>query len=1206
MKPLHLDSLALSLPFQLKLCFVLVVLSLGIGDSQASGFFKSSRHVVPTIQKKQLNTSLMSLATSQSTDFKAEFRVYSPSPGVFSQDGMQGLSYTDIEKVAGFDVRGTSLTKLSIWTSRADTNQVVVPNSITSPTDNFNEVPIWTQDANRNGLFDEGDSIMFFGHGSSIWQQVNDPSYELKYQLSHSHWGDYQSYYLGVLQSSIAQSLDTIALSGAVTDTLNYLWNYRHAEKETTLRDDVHRDANGGGIDDSTGVEWHWIFIPSDDESVYSVNHPNTSKFPGYDGDSAYAWVKYYPGRERGTLAASHAILSEANRLAITTPSSQFLIDGVEQTKLDHRPYMGKFLFQLDELQVDSRNFGIQVDLSSNFNQYNHRFDAYTIGYKGKLNYDSAQPYILTETSESQNLAIELSSDLSLIKLVNYEASNILPIRENLHIDPNTIESGQYFIWDKSIKTPEVFAITNSPQGAIQNLSTLESGTSSQNDIEYLIITPSKFVNSSLKLSELRSSGRLLRSMKTGVVEVEKIFMHYSGGRASPLAIRDYLRHVRSLTGASLKYLLLVGDTHYDVRNLLAKDVDIHVPIYEFEDYATDDFYAILDPGEYLLGMNYSLDLAVGRLPVSTTANMDDYLDKLSNFSEKGVMNQGFWRSQILLSADDFAQNGNADNIGADHMKNSEIVSKTIENENPWLTQTKVYIDDYASDASFQKPTAQQDIIRKLDHGQLFFNYFGHGSSDQIADENLFNDLSVNQIRNEYKTPIFSAFSCTVGRVDRINGTTLSQELFNEGLTGAIATVAASRSTYNSDNREMASVFFENMFDFSKDLLLGEALRKTKESIAQTGNTADRWNAEKYILLGEPVLTIPKPRLEINFESLPDTIQALEKVQIRGQVTGASKSGKIYLKVNEQASIRFYPGLNEGTFDDVYVQQSGKTLYAEVLGFKNGEFSTEFITPRKLSFGDTNAVIQAYAWEDKQPYYGAVAKSGISLNGTSSDASSIKDNEAPIIKAYPCDVNPVTTGYYGSEIEISSPACIEFEVSDETGIDLSEEVDEGVTVEVSEIYTRQHANFEILQGKRATFRLELGISVAPGEYTLEVRALDILGNFNSHQWLLKLSNESVQLLTDVYNVPNPMKKRTRFFFKTHSNSEVKIKVFDQNGRLVRILNNAVSGVTVFNGRDRYGRKLANGVYFYKVITRRIDSKGLQVNESKLEKLLISR
>ena len=110
---------------------------------------------------------------------------------------------------------------------------------------------------------------------------------------------------------------------------------------------------------------------------------------------------------------------------------------------------------------------------------------------------------------------------------------------------------------------------------------------------------------------------------------------------------------------------------------------------------------ASLDPGEELIRSSYDFDLSLGRLPVSSDEDVENYIEKLKLFSEKGEMNQGFWRSQILLAADDFSQNGEADQIGAAHMNNSEALSSVIKFQNQWINQTKIYIEEYAADAMF-------------------------------------------------------------------------------------------------------------------------------------------------------------------------------------------------------------------------------------------------------------------------------------------------------------------------------------------------------------------------------------------------------------------------------------------------------------------------------------------------------------------------
>jgi flagellar hook assembly protein FlgD len=77
----------------------------------------------------------------------------------------------------------------------------------------------------------------------------------------------------------------------------------------------------------------------------------------------------------------------------------------------------------------------------------------------------------------------------------------------------------------------------------------------------------------------------------------------------------------------------------------------------------------------------------------------------------------------------------------------------------------------------------------------------------------------------------------------------------------------------------------------------------------------------------------------------------------------------------------------------------------------------------------------------------------------------------------------------------------------------------------------------------------------------------------------------------VFNYPNPFILETYFtFILTDYADEVEIKIYTINGRLIQNLivppqsENAYYQVH-WNGRDRDGDEVANGVYFYKVIAK---------------------
>ena len=92
-------------------------------------------------------------------------------------------------------------------------------------------------------------------------------------------------------------------------------------------------------------------------------------------------------------------------------------------------------------------------------------------------------------------------------------------------------------------------------------------------------------------------------------------------------------------------------------------------------------------------------------------------------------------------------------------------------------------------------------------------------------------------------------------------------------------------------------------------------------------------------------------------------------------------------------------------------------------------------------------------------------------------------------------------------------------------------------------------------------------------------------------------------ITNVLNYPNPFTTSTRFVF-TLTGSEIpqymKIQIMTVKGIVVKEITEQELGpihigtnITEYawDGRDQYGSKLANGVYFYRVITR-LDDKNM--------------
>uniref|UniRef100_A0A832DH05 Gingipain domain-containing protein n=1 Tax=Ignavibacterium album TaxID=591197 RepID=A0A832DH05_9BACT len=119
-----------------------------------------------------------------------------------------------------------------------------------------------------------------------------------------------------------------------------------------------------------------------------------------------------------------------------------------------------------------------------------------------------------------------------------------------------------------------------------------------------------------------------------------------------------------------------------------------------------------------------------------------------------------------------------------------------------------------------------------------------------------------------------------------------------------------------------------------------------------------------------------------------------------------------------------------------------------------------------------------------------------------------------------------------------------------------------------------------------------------GRHVLEVLAKDASNNFfdtTSYRQIFYVYNDPD--LRQVYNYPNPFKDDTYFTFElrgVNPPEEFKIKVFTIAGRLIREIIVPPSSLQIgfnkiyWDGKDQDGDEIANGLYFYKIISKQGD------------------
>lgn len=119
-----------------------------------------------------------------------------------------------------------------------------------------------------------------------------------------------------------------------------------------------------------------------------------------------------------------------------------------------------------------------------------------------------------------------------------------------------------------------------------------------------------------------------------------------------------------------------------------------------------------------------------------------------------------------------------------------------------------------------------------------------------------------------------------------------------------------------------------------------------------------------------------------------------------------------------------------------------------------------------------------------------------------------------------------------------------------------------------------------------------------GKYSLDVKATDRSSNVSGRvDYKIQYEVINKPMITEVLNYPNPFSTSTKFVF-TITGSEIpqtlKIQIMTITGKVVKEISREELGYLhigrniseyAWDGTDQYGGKLANGVYFYHVVTR---------------------
>jgi hypothetical protein len=727
---------------------------------------------------------------------------------------------------------------------------------------------------------------------------------------------------------------------------------------------------------------------------------------------------------------------------------------------------------------------------------------------------------------------------------------------------------------------------------------------------ELLVITHSTLLAEAERLAAFR---REHDGLAVKVVTVQQVYNEFSSGRQDVTAIRDYARYLYT-SGGKLRYLLLFGRGYYDYKGRTPATFNL-VPLYEsynsthpIYSYASDDFYGFLEDGEgdWIESEegNQSLEIGIGRLPVTPPEEARQVVDKLIRYSSDAP-SLGNWRQRLLFVADD--EDGNI------HQQDAEKLAGIVEGTQSLFNIRKVYVDAYPkiiTANSQSSPAAQTALQDAINQGALIVNFTGHGSQQFWTYENIFSKSIAEKLQNKHRLPLFVTATCEFGLHDGAQRSGAESLVLNPN-GGAIGLLTTSRPVFSFTNLKINSAFYRNAFPATvgEPLRLGDIMRLTKnEGVPGTGV-----NNRNFVLLGDPSMQLAYPKqpaaiLSITDTNLQpvDTLKALDVLRVEGvvlqQATGEadpSFEGKLLATVYDKQDVLQTLGQTDPSMQ---YRQRQNVLYRGEARVTGGHFSFEMMVPKNIRYDTDFGRIELYAIHSNGKRDAAGASETLQVGGSSSTRAT--DRTPPQIQLYLND----TTFTSGNPVDKQAVLLARF--TDESGInisyagvaqDIEAQLDDTTTYILNDYYTSTNGSFK--EG-----RLEFPLyNLKPGTHQLRLQAWDTQGNRQEETISFYVPGQEGISISQVRNFPNPLRTQTTFSI-THNRSgddlELTVLLYNRDGRLLDTLIQRVEGATGtlhLPASVAVFKNLSPGLYVYKVLLRSL-SDGSVVE--KTEKLII--
>ncbi|MED9995725.1 MAG: type IX secretion system sortase PorU [Paludibacteraceae bacterium] len=639
---------------------------------------------------------------------------------------------------------------------------------------------------------------------------------------------------------------------------------------------------------------------------------------------------------------------------------------------------------------------------------------------------------------------------------------------------------------------------------------------------DMVIIAPDEYVEPAEKLAQHHRS---YDGMTVQVVTPQTIYNEFSSGTPDVTAYRWLMKMLYDRADNpqnAPKHLLFMGVAYYDNRGLKHPVPNMlsyqsQESLNETASYVTDDYYGLLEDGEGNLVQAGTLEIGVGRFPVSTQQEAYNCVDKTIRYVTQSAY--GDWRNTFAFLADD--EDANL------HMKQANALADTLRSLNASFEIKKIWLDAYPMEqqaSGSYYPMARDAILRSLQEGVLVFTYVGHGGPNHLTSERTIGMSDITYMVNN-NLALWITATCDFSRYDSYEKSAGVEVILNPR-GGAVASFTTTRVVYSTNNNNLAQALYHELIpaEGAPKPTLGEVSRLAKKRLQ---NDVNKLN---FSLLGDPAITLHYPQQKVVTDSINGqnpkdaTMPALGLITVKASVRDMDNNvdetfqGVAHVVLyDKEEMLKTLSGKGNAPFE--YTNYTN-VLFNGNVNVVDGRMEFTFMIPKDINYAIGNGRLVYYLTEAEQTADAHGHNHEFNIGGTASDIN--PEQKGPVIRPY------LNTPNFVNGQKVNSKPVLYAHMYDEYGINtVGSGIGHDITLRLSsnpKETIKLNGYYEASLGDYRSGVLRYPLNELPeGHYIMELKAWN-LQNISTTAVLDFVVEKELKPSIESFSIyPNPIK-----------------------------------------------------------------------------------